>query len=40
MSPVYLAPMLRMPGLLFLGGASLSISAGIATIMKMVRIDI
>jgi tight adherence protein B len=40
MSPAYLAPMLRMPGLLFLGGASLSISAGIATIMKMVRIDI
>jgi len=39
-SPDYMEPMLRMPGILALGGAGLSIAAGVGIIMKMVRIDI
>jgi tight adherence protein B len=40
MNPEYLAPLLRMPGILALGGAGLSVAFGVGLIMKMIRIDI
>lgn len=39
-SPDYMDPLMRMPGLLVLGGAGLSVAMGIGVIMKMVRIEV
>jgi tight adherence protein B len=40
MSPDYIAPMLRAPGLFALIGAGISVGIGIGMIMRMVKIDI
>jgi len=40
MSPGYLDPMLRTPGLFALIGAGVSVTIGIGMIMRMVKIDI
>jgi tight adherence protein B len=40
MNPEYLAPLLRMPGILALAGAGLSVAFGVGLIMKMIRIEI
>ena len=40
MSPGYLDPMLRAPGVFALAGAGVSVAVGIGMIMRMVKIDI
>ena len=40
MSPGYLDPMLRTPGVFVLAGAGVSVAVGMAMIMRMVKIDI
>jgi tight adherence protein B len=40
MSPEYIAPMLKAPGVFVLMGAGVSIAMGVAMIMKMVKIEV